>query len=102
MAEHLNNIASTLIQSTGLLLPVVILTFRFYTQYGDPNISETRLTNRARQIGIIILLLAITGVCSTLGLLRTSLKSPLLFGAVLSLAVFFVLYARFIYDIIPD
>lgn len=102
MTEHLNSIASTLIQSTGLLLPVAFLTFRFYTDYGDPNISERRLTKIGRQFGFMVLLLAITGAFATLGLLRTPMKDYLLFLAVVTLAIYFLIYARFIYSILPD
>lgn len=97
--QELDEIALTLIQSVGLLLPVVFLTFRFYLKGADESISQGKLLRRIRLLITMIVTLTVSGFFATIGLFDISLKPIFTLIAVLSLALFFLLYGAFIYRI---
>jgi len=94
---ELNDIALTLLQVTGLLLPVVFLTVSFVKKEGLNQFSEGIQQNMRFVLISMISLLAITGFFATFGILRTSVKDLFIFISVLSLAAFFLLYGAFTY-----
>ena len=97
---ELNDIALTLLQVTGLLLPVVFLTANFVKNEGVFNeISDKRKNKLSKLFIYMILSLSVTGFLATLGILNWSIKESLLFISVLSLASFFLMYGVFIYCI---
>lgn len=95
---ELNDIALTLLQVTGLLLPVVFLTANFVKNEGVLNdISDERQNKLAKLFIYMVLSLSLTGLLATLGILKWSLKESLLLASVLFLASFFLMYGIFIY-----
>jgi len=95
---ELNDIALTLLQVTGLLLPVVFLTANFVKNEGVFNeISDERQNKLSKLFIYMVLSLSVTGLLATLGILRWSIKESLLFISVLFLASFFLMYGVFIY-----
>ena len=98
--QELDKIVLTLLQVTGLLLPVVFLTFRFYLRGADESIPERKLHRRLRLVVAMIITLTVTGFCASIGLLDLSFKPYLTLIAVGALALFFIFYGVFIYKII--
>ncbi|WP_435180922.1 hypothetical protein [Halorussus sp. AFM4] len=98
--QELDQIVLALLQVTGLLLPVVFLTFKFYLRGAENSIPERKLHRRLRLVVAMIIALTVTGFCASVGLLDMSLKPHLTLIAVISLASFFILYGVFIYRII--
>lgn len=94
---YLNEIVLTLIQATGLLLPVVLVTFRFYVNNKSSSVEAENIRNVGKVIGLMILLLSVTGFSATLGVLDLPIKRLLAFISTLSLAAFFAIYGWFIY-----
>ena len=95
---ELNDIALTLLQVTGLLLPVVFLTANFVKNEGVFNeISDKRKNKLSKLFIYMILSLSVTGFLATLGILNWSIKESLLVISVLSLTSFFLMYGVFIY-----
>ena len=95
---ELNDIALTLLQVTGLLLPVVFLTANFVKKEGIfDKISDKKQNKLSKLFIYMILSLSVTGFLATLGILRGSIKESLLFISVLFLASFFLMYGIFIY-----
>lgn len=97
--QELDRIILTLIQSVALLLPVVFLTFRFYLELADESISENKLFRRIRLLIIMIVALTASGLFATIGLFDIGLKPLFTRIAVLTLAIFFLIYGLFIFKI---
>ena len=97
--RELDGIVLTLIQSVGLLLPVVFLTFRYYLEGADESISQNKLLRRLRLVITMVVLLTICGLFATIGLFDSSWKTVFTKIAVLALAFFFTIYGIFIYKI---
>ena len=98
--HELDKVVLALIQVTGLLLPVVFLTFRFYLRGADEDISERKLHRRLRLVVAMIIALTGTGLFATIGLLDLNIKPLLTLIAVFGLSLFFIFYGIFIYKII--
>jgi hypothetical protein len=97
---ELNDIALTLLQATGLLLPVVFLTINFVKNEGFGDLPEYIQERIAILFLLMIGALTATGFLATIGVFESPAKSLVLFIAVCSLAIFFVLYGFFIYYLI--
>ncbi|WP_136601728.1 hypothetical protein [Salinigranum halophilum] len=102
MADYsgIDDIALTLIQSTGLLLPVVFLTFRFYLNDVGSSATERELERSAKKFVYMISALTITGFFGTISVFNFSFKPIVALISVSSLAAFFLLYGWFIYSIV--
>jgi len=96
---EIDKVVLTLIQATGLLLPVIFLTVRFYVN----NTTEEALTeeiDRAKWIfKLMVACLTVTGFFATFGIFDSPLKIAAAVIAVSSLAIFFLLYGWFMYHI---
>ena len=94
---ELNDIALTLLQVTGLLLPVVFLTANFVKNEGLGQFPDGVQRKMGHILVLMVFTLAITGFFATVGILRSPMKSMVLFISVCLLAIFFILYGLFIY-----
>lgn len=97
---EIDRVVLTLIQATGLLLPVVFLTFRFYLNEVGGSSPEEQVKKSTKRFVFMIAALTVTGFFATLGVFDWVLKPWLALIAVSSLAVFFALYGWFIYGIV--
>ena len=92
-SSDLDSIVLTIIQAVGLLLPVVLITVSELTPQTD---KEWRRAWLFVLIVVMIISLSISGLFSTVGILRIGVRDWLAFLSILSLAVFFLSYAIFI------
>ena len=92
-----NRITLTLLQVTGLLMPVAFLTFRYYLQHETGQLSQDGMDYFAKLFVFMISTLVCTGFLSTIGLFNFKFKQILISLSVLSLALFFLLYGWFLY-----
>jgi len=97
---EIDQVVLTLIQATGLLLPVVFLTFRFYLNEIEGSGPEEQVEKSTKRFIYMIIALTVTGFLATLGIFDWGLKPLLASIVVLSLAIFFALYGWFIYGIV--
>jgi|AntRauTorcE11898_2_1112593.scaffolds.fasta_scaffold18965_2 hypothetical protein len=99
-SPELDSVALTMIQAVGLLLPVVLLTFRFYINNVGESVSEDGFLDSVDTMKQMVLLLAVSGFLATVGVLDIPLKDVFVFGSTITLAFFFLLYALFIREAI--
>jgi len=92
-----DDISLTLIQATGLLLPVVFLTLRFYLEDARGRAPESQIDKTSKRFVLMIFTLTISGFCATVALFESGFKTFLGIIAVLGLAVFFLLYGWTLY-----
>lgn len=97
--QELNRITLTLLQATGLLMPVAFLTFRYYLRHESDKLSEKGMDYFAKIFMSMITALTTTGFLSTIGLFNFWLKQTLITLSVLSLSLFFLSYGWFLYKL---